>query len=80
MPSAASAATSEPNPLLEVMEALSNHHGQVDIHLERLSLKLPFSGRAVELSGTVSVSVHLRELTEKERAAHVARQLKALSG
>jgi len=64
---------------LEAMEALANHHGQVDIRLDRLSLRLPFSGRSLELNGTVSVSVHLRELTEKERAAHVAKQIRSLT-
>jgi hypothetical protein len=67
------------NPFFELVEALSNRQGQIDIRLEKMSLKLPFSGGAVELNGTVTVSVHLRELTERERAAHVSRQVKALS-
>ncbi len=68
-----------PNPFLEMMEALSNRHGQMDIRLDHLSLRLPFSQRTLELNGTVSVSVHLRELSEKERSAHVAKQVRQLS-
>jgi hypothetical protein len=69
----------EPHPFLEMIEALSNRHGQMDIRLDRLSLRLPFSQRTVELNGTVSVSVHLRELSKEERSAHVAKQVRQLS-
>jgi hypothetical protein len=67
------------NPFLDMIEALSNRHGQVDIRLDHLSLRLPFVERTVELNGTISVSVHLRELTEKERSAHVAKQVRSLA-
>ncbi len=68
------------NPFLDVMDALSNHHGQVDIRLDRMRVKLPFVRETLEVTGTLSISVHLRELSEKERSAHVNRQLRALSG
>jgi hypothetical protein len=77
-PSSSSGASG--NPFVDVMEALSNHHGQVDIRLERMSVKLPFVRESVEVSGTLSISVHLRELSEKERSAHVSREIRALSG
>ncbi len=68
-----------PNPFLEMMEALSNRHGQMDIHLDHVSLRLPLSQRTIEVNGTVSVSIHLRDLSEKERNAHVAKQVRSLS-
>ena len=49
-----------------MMEALSNRHGQMDIHLDHVSLRLPLSQRTIEVNGTVSVSIHLRDLSEKE--------------
>ncbi len=67
------------NPFLDMIEALSNRHGQVDIHLDRMSLKFPFVKQPLEVNGTVTISVHLRDLTEKDRAAHVSRQLKTLA-
>ncbi len=67
------------NPFFDLVEALSNRQGQIDIRLEKMSLKLPYFGGAVELNGTLTVSVHLRELTERERTAHATRQVKALS-
>ena len=66
------------NPFLEIVQALSNRQGQVDIRLDRFSLKLPFAGE-IEVSGTMTVSVHLRELSERERKAHEGRQLRGLS-
>ncbi|HTW55632.1 MAG TPA: hypothetical protein VMG36_04195 [Thermoplasmata archaeon] len=75
----ANAAPAEvPNPFLDMMTALSNHHGQIDLHLDHVSLKLPFTGQTVELNGSVSVSVHLRELSDRERTAHAAREVRRL--
>lgn len=76
----ANAPLRDPNSFLEVMDALSNRHGQVDIRLDRLSMKLPFAFGSLELNGTVTVSVHMRDLTDKERSAHIAKQLRNLSG
>jgi hypothetical protein len=78
MPEPATSPSSAMKPFVEMVEALSNRHGQVDIRLERFSVKLPFGGE-IELTGAMSVSVHLRELTERERKAHEGRQLHALS-
>ncbi len=71
-------ATPPPNPIVDLVEALSNRHGQVDVRLDHLAVRLPLGGE-VELSGTVSVSVHLRELSERERKAHEGRQVQVLS-
>lgn len=71
--------TNPPNPFVEMIEALSNRHGQVDIHFDRVALRFPFGGE-VELSGALTVSVHLRELSERERKAHQSRQLRSLAG
>jgi hypothetical protein len=78
MPETPPGGAASANPFLDVVEALSNRQGQVDIRLDRFSLKLPFAGE-IELSGTMTVSVHLRELSERERKAHEGRQLRALS-
>lgn len=78
MPVGPATATMAANPFVEMVEALSNRHGQVDIRLERFSVKLPFGG-SIELTGTMSVSVHLRELSDRERKAHEGRQVRTLS-
>lgn len=78
MPEAAASASQAVKPIVEMVEALSNRQGELDIRLDRLSLRFPFGGE-VELSGAVSVSLHLRELTDRERKARETRQLRALS-
>jgi len=66
------------NPLNDWMDALTNRHGQVDLHLEHVALKLPWISEPVELNGTVSVTFHMRELTPKEREARVAKEIRSL--
>jgi hypothetical protein len=66
------------NPFQDWMDAMSNRHGQVDLRLEHVALKLPWIPEAVELNGTVSVTFHMRELTDKEREARVAKEIRAL--
>lgn len=78
MPGPTASALSAMNPFVEMVEALSNRHGQLDIRLDRFSVRLPFGGE-IELSGAMTVSVHLRELSDRERKAHEGRQVHALS-
>jgi hypothetical protein len=71
-------ATIEPvsNPFVELVEALANRHGEVDVHLEHLTLRVPMIREPIELSGTVTVSVKFRELSDRERQAAISRELK----
>jgi len=66
------------NPIVELVEALSNRQGEVDIRLDRLAVRLPLVGE-IEATGSLSVSVHLRPLSERERKAREGRQLRTLS-
>ena len=63
--------------LLEgVIEALSDKHSQVDVRLDGLTLSMGDSRLALHLSGTLTVSVHMRDLTDGEKdelaTAHIA--------
>lgn len=64
----------------DVLTAMSNKHGQVDIRLDKVSLAMPGSPLALELNGAVSVVVHLRDLSDEERRAHVAHNVAAIRG
>lgn len=55
-----------------IIEALSDKHSQVDLRLQGLTLSLGDSRLALRLSGTVSVAIHMRDLTDAEKDAHVA--------
>ena len=53
-----------------VIDALSDKHSQVDLRLQGLTLSLGDSRLALRLSGTVTVAVHMRDLTTAEKDAH----------
>lgn len=66
------------NPFLDVIEALADRKGEIDLRLEHLTLRLPLMPQPIEVSGAVTVAIHLRALTEKEKAARVAREVRIL--
>jgi hypothetical protein len=55
-----------------VIDALTDKHSQLDLRLRALTLSLGDSRLSLKLSGDVTVAVHLRDLSEEEKAAHVA--------
>ncbi len=55
-----------------VIDALTDKHSQLDLRLRGLTLSLGDSRLSLRLSGDVTVAVHLRDLTEDEKSAHVA--------
>ncbi len=60
------------------MMAMANHQGKLDLRLEGVSLKLPYIPQPLEVNGTVSISFHLRDLTDRERDAHIDKEIRAL--
>ncbi len=54
------------------IEALTDKHSQLEVQLDGIRVHLPGTRFAVELNGSVSVSVHLREMSEPERQALAA--------
>jgi hypothetical protein len=61
-----------------MIEALADRPGEDDLRLEHLTLRLPFMPEPMEWNGSLTVSVHLRSLTEKEKAARVAKENRIL--
>ncbi len=58
-----------------VFEALANKHSQLDINFQRTTMRVPGIQASVELNGTISMTVHLRELTEDEKKASAQRNV-----
>ena len=58
-----------------LLEALADKHSELDIKLQDVSVKLPRMQVGVELNGLVTVTVHLRDLTEEEKKASAARNV-----
>ena len=66
------------NFLLDMVEALSDRQGELDIRLEHLALRLPMMPESLELNGQITVSLHLRDLSDKEKAARAAKEIRLL--
>ena len=75
----ASSAAPESNRFQDFVQAIADRRGELDIRLEHLTLRLPIIRDNIELNGMISVSVHLRDLSEKEKAARVAKELRVLA-
>jgi hypothetical protein len=57
-----------------LIEALANKHSQLDLNFRQVNLRLPGMQQVgVELNGTISLTVHMRELTDEEKQALSAR-------
>jgi dihydroorotase-like cyclic amidohydrolase len=51
-----------------LIEALAGKHSQLDLNFQKVNLRMPgFQGLGVELNGTITVSVHMRELSDEEQ-------------
>ena len=61
-----------------VLGALIDRHGQVDIRVDKLSVTMPGSPFGLEVNGTVTITVHMRDLTPAEKQAHVASNVAAI--
>ena len=70
--------TPTPNFLVELVEALSDRQGQIELRLDHLALRLPMIREPIEMNGQVSVSLHLRDLSDKEKSARAAREIRLL--
>lgn len=63
-----------------LIEALIDRQGQVDIRVQKLAVTVPGSPIGLEMNGTVTVTVHLRDLSDDEKKAHVASNVAAIRG
>lgn len=60
-----------------ILEALSDKHSQLDINLQGMSIKM--LGMSVEFSGLISISSHIRDITEDEKKASAAKNVMLMS-
>lgn len=63
-----------------LIEALIDRQGQVDIRVQKLAVTVPGSPIGLEMNGTVTVTVHLRDLSDDEKKAHVSSNVAAIRG
>ena len=65
--------------LAGLLEAMANKHSELDLSFQKVSVTLPSVGMSVELNGTVTVSVHMRDMTEEEKKALAAKNVEMLT-
>jgi hypothetical protein len=64
----------------DMLEALKDRQSELEIRLPSLTLSLPGTHLSVQLSGTLVVSVHMRELTDEEKEAYASANVAHLKG
>ncbi|MGI0102048.1 MAG: hypothetical protein ACREA7_05565 [Nitrosotalea sp.] len=52
-----------------LIESLADKHSQLDINFQKTNIKLPGIEKTLEIDGLVTLSIHVRELTEEEKKA-----------
>jgi hypothetical protein len=63
-----------------LIEALADKHSQLDLNFQKVSLRLPgMQQLGVELNGTLTLSVHMRDLTDQEKEAFAASHVAAIA-
>jgi hypothetical protein len=63
-----------------LIEALADKHSQLDLNFQNVSLRLPgIQQLGVELNGKLTLSVHMREMSEDEKEALAAKNVATLA-
>ena len=66
----------EKNLFEGLIEALADKHSQLDLNFQKVNLRLPGMQQiGIELNGTVTLSVHMRDLTNEEKQALAAKNV-----
>ena len=69
------AAGTERSMVLEFLEALSDKHSQIDINLQGMNVKFPNTGMSVEFDGLVTITSHVRDMTDDEKKASASKNI-----
>ena len=62
-----------------ILGALSDKHSQLDINLQGMSMKFPTLGMSVECNGIVTLTAHIRDITEDEKKASASKNVAMMS-
>ena len=73
------AADAEKSILGGIIEALSDKHSQLDINLQGMSVRFPTIGMSVECNGLITLTAHLRDITEDEKKASASKNITQMS-
>jgi len=62
----------------EMLKSLTDKHGQVDVRVNGLALTFKGTPVGVELNGSITMTVHMRDLSDEEKKAHKSANLSAI--
>jgi len=62
-----------------LITALANKQSEVDLNFQRTSVRFPGMPVGLEINGTITLSVHMRDLTDEEKQALASRNVATLS-
>ncbi|MDG6941378.1 MAG: hypothetical protein JRN34_00420 [Nitrososphaerota archaeon] len=62
-----------------ILGALSDKHSQLDINLQGMSIRLPSIGMSLECTGLVTLTAHIRDITEDEKKASASKNVALMS-
>lgn len=62
-----------------IIEALSDKHSQLDISLQGMSVKFPSFGMSMECNGLLTITAHVRDITDDERKASASKNVARMS-
>lgn len=76
---------SQPPPTNEnmfegIIEALESKQSQLDITFNRTNLRFPGTSIGLEINGTISLVVHMRELTDEEKQMLASKNVQNIAG
>jgi hypothetical protein len=63
-----------------LITALANKQSQVDLTFVRTNVRFPGTAVGMELNGTISLVVHMRDLTDEEKQVLASKNVANLSG
>jgi len=75
MASSRHAAGNERSIVSELIGALSDKHTQVDINLQGMNVRFPNTGMSVEFDGLVTITSHVRDMTDDEKKASASKNV-----
>ena len=62
-----------------ILEALADRHSQLDINFQGMSVKFPSVGMSVECTGLVTLTAHVRDITDEEKKASATKNVALMS-
>lgn len=58
-----------------LIDALADKHSQIDINFQNTNIRIPGMQMSIELNGLITLTSHIRALTEEEKQASASKNI-----